>query len=709
MTSPIQRILILHLGLHETCHDGASLGEDASLEEIAEQILYYHQDIKDCGGGENNHETLMEEAVQFLGLCTALYSLPLSLELSEIGNVTDAPFDESDQNDERIRRNSRTKAIYFEKSTLVFVPLEESSSFTTSNNTSSSILAVVQIARSRCPGNGAMSNMGNGCNPHAIRISIEKCHWLFCMLNGGGITQRLQQSTGTKDNSQQGTYGGMNDLFRILKEIQKNKVRLKGGVSQKNVETQRIQSQLDVLKDELQSLRRNLPIQAIRRDLDAHYKEYLSNFLIVVSRNGGAGRCLVEVMPVPIAQDSACHVLQLSPSFASPSTIEAMKQSTNQILKSHCPSTGDAVGLLGICTFHNGQLLHCASSPEITIDNTCANILMAFMASYKVKMTHHTASANGLSIRGMAGTLNNNDAADVNTQSTTNQDCKSMNRKSHFLSAPPSFMLSDGRESYNIELGGEKKQWIWAPRIHLPSFHGVMEYSTCANMVMFECLQFSFLIILNLPPPQNHGTKDIADIPMLTMKLEEELTQAVFLTENTDKGGSASMEWTNSPGQEIVLLDRGQHGLVLLQDPSTPFSRRDPKRNHPNQKHKQRRFLGFGSKTKESAVASSCQLLATNTLALAEWSALGLDCRHLLMARLPLDVCLAFDDMVNEMVRRKRNSQVEMCTCMPYGWIYGFGRGDKEVYMFFDNSIYVTVADVTSAARRIQEMFLASF
>ena len=42
---------------------------------------------------------------------------------------------------------------------------------------------------------------------------------------------------------------------------------------------------------------------------------------------------------------------------------------------------------------------------------------------------------------------------------------------------------------------------------------------------------------------------------------------------------------------------------------------------------------------------------------------------------------------------------------MHYGWIYAFGKGDKEIYVFFDGSIYITVADVQPAESRIQETF----
>ena len=98
-----------------------------------------------------------------------------------------------------------------------------------------------------------------------------------------------------------------------------------------------------------------------------------------------------------------------------------------------------------------------------------------------------------------------------------------------------------------------------------------------------------------------------------------------------------------------------------------------------------------------------------------EWASLGLDCRHLLASHLHLDVILAFDDMMNEVSERRDSKQLtsdsgvfELCTCMTLGWVYAcaFELKDIELYAFFDNSIYVTVADVQIAVGEIKENYL---
>ena len=55
-----------------------------------------------------------------------------------------------------------------------------------------------------------------------------------------------------------------------------------------------------------------------------------------------------------------------------------------------------------------------------------------------------------------------------------------------------------------------------------------------------------------------------------------------------------------------------------------------------------------------------------------------------------------------------RSTVLELCTCMPFGWVYACSTGhdEKEVYAFFDSSVYVTVADVQTASLKIHEQFL---
>jgi hypothetical protein len=366
LPSPIQRILIIHFNLYEQCMNGESLGEGASLEELSEPILYYHHDrhIDNGVAGRTDSnatsEYLMEEAVQFLGLCTALYTFPSSLTLSKTN--------EEVCSSNAFENHDKTKAIYFEKSTLLFIPLESSID----------IVAVVQIARpSICE---FTSNTGSG-DPLAIQSSIERSHRLFCLLNGGGVLYRLNGST-LETSEKCRPYQGMDKLFGLLKQLRQAKQQLLRCDDEEDKHEQ-LNAQAMALVDEIGSLRQGLTIQSIRRDLDAHYGVYLSDFSLVASRNGGAGRCLVEVPHVPIAQDSGAHILQVPPSLANPHSVMLLTNAIHETLRAHAPENVDTHRLDAVSLFHEGQLLHSETLPEshLSVSRECASMLMAYMAS----------------------------------------------------------------------------------------------------------------------------------------------------------------------------------------------------------------------------------------------------------------------------------------------------------------------------------------
>jgi hypothetical protein len=725
---------------------GQSLGEGASLEEISEQILYYHRDRRiGIALAEDNEgnvslgmESLMEEAVQFLGLCIAFYSLPSSLELfqttkNEGDDHSDYPATTTEMGD-----NDKTQAIFLNNSTLVFIPLESSPN----------ILAVVQV--SRLYQNGIKSDTGSG-NPLAIRASIERTHALFCMLRGGGVLNRLtatlSKSATSNALSTGCPYQGMEKLFLLLKELRKSRAKLsRMDTSLEEACYEETRRRIEGVQEEIRLLRQKLPIQSIRRDLDAHYKEYLSEFSLVVSRNGGAGRCLVEMMPVPIAQDNGSHTFQVPPSFVAPNTVGSLKQSIHQIIKSHSKSSTEENKnsiLVGISTFHSGQIMHSSTKfdDKLSLSNDSASLLMAYMASYRTKLNHLATTRDSLVETNATDNSSSNPSFNVFRRSLADEPPRnlldnviddelnwsqnSLHHRGRFLSRPPSFMLSASHQTYSLGTDGQD---IWAPLVHLPMARSQGNDTNAGttfrtHMVLFDFFDFSFLLFLDLPLTKDHCPGELFNSRLLLMKLEEEISEAVLLALNDgnndiqeNESFTTTMEWTNGPGQDIILLEASNRKLILFQDPIHPALRRGAKKKTSNKLEKSppRRFLGFGPKKKGNVISQSSKQGATAL----EWSALGLDCRHLLASRLPLDVCLGFDDMINEVSRRKQNyvngdtssppgetTTLELCTYMACGWIYAFGKGDKEIYAFFDNAIYVTVADVQAAALRIQETF----
>lgn len=770
--SPIQRILLIHLNLHEACTGEKSLGEGASLEELSEQILYYHRDRRigitlaedEDGNLTLGMGSLLEEAVQFLGLCTALYTLPSSMEVSA-ASASDLEKD-------------RTKAIYFGNSTLVFIPLEESLDF----------VAIVQVAR--LYQNGTKSDTGSA-NPLAIRASIERCHHLFCMLRGGGVLYRLQTMSSRntaasiynrndEKRPHQYPYRGMDMLFSLLKDIRKCKQQ-QSRLNPSGADFEALSGKIISLQDEVRKLRHTLPMQSIRRDLDEHYKEYLSEFSLVVSRNGGAGRCLVELMPVPIAQDCGSHTFQLPPTAVTPESVESLGQSIRQIIENHSsklshtkdfnllgrsihqvlqsPSKerGDknGVSLLGISLFHGGQLLKSyAYSDKVSIPAESASLLMAYMASYRTKINAVASLRHGVGGRSTASDpqLGLSRLA-LSFRSTTDDppslipdriggsslSCPDRNgdlQRGQFMPSPPQYMMSNTLDRAYTISRGDQGQDIWAPLVHLVldsttrDLEGKGDHNRIwdTHMILFEFLHFSFLLFLKIPSAASITPEVKSSAKLLLMKLEEDLSETVLLVhhrERNDANGSeigALRKW-NEPGQDVVIIEPRKHRLVLFLDPKASLSpsRWQPKKEESTMSSgNRRRFLGFGPRRSDKNDANFFQHASSSTS--LEWSALGLDCRHLLASHLPLDVCLAFDDMINEVSRRRvaqhwqwsKSStesdaylnEVELCTSMPHGWIYALGKGDKELYAFFDSSIYVTVADVQSAVLKIQEQLL---
>lgn len=748
--SPIQRLLIVHWNLHELC-TSSLLSENASTEERSEEILYYQHNnsssstcpseilLEDeeswnhLGNTTTTSVSSVEEAVEFWGLCKALYTLPEALKSMAADGDGDAQKEEDED---------RTQSIYFGDSILVFVPLEEDESPSSVN-----VLAIVQVGR--LYQNGTISDTGSA-NPLALRASVQRTHRLFCMLRGGGVVHRLINNEGNRRGGhrhQRGScpYPGMDELYDLHKSIRKTTDAMARGGSSSDHDDEKIQE----LRKRVQLLQSRLPIRSLRKDLESHYQEYLGHFLEAFLRHGGPGRCLVETMPIPIAHDSGSHTFQSLPCWFV-DTKESFRASIRTILRQSLSSSSS---LVGIAVFRESQLLFSVSE---TYDLSCeiVSLLMAHMASYRTRM-HHAAAMGTQQLqprqqRQLASTLlqhepqpgllkwwtshilpmvdeppNSHVATgdEEHTQSTTIDGGK---RGGRFVPSPPTFMLGTYDQTHSIEFGDTN---IWTPRVHLPlaEISGVKETdSKCGedddeesvvshhHLAVFEVMGFSFLLFLDLPPLQ----EDSHEIQRFFGNLEDELSGAAAdafheTTLPPDEFSSRLAEYKKKPGQDIVFLDRSKQRMALLLNPGRGSRSKKPNRSSkpPTNNINTRRFMGFGPKRRvdtATTIGTGGQAPSHRSTTL-EWSALGLDCRHLLASRLPLDVCLAFDDTIHETFLQRTNATIvtpfENCTSVPNGWIYAFALDQKEIYVFFDNSIYVTVTDVQSAVLQIKEMF----
>jgi hypothetical protein len=748
--SPIQRLLIFHLNFAEKCMNGHALDEGASLEELHEQILFYHRDrrltdnseeIDGTGSSQNvsyhdDNGDLIQEAVQFVGLCTALHSLPDSLGEAEL-------------------QGDRTKEVYFGDSTLVFVPLESSSS---------DILAVAQVSRLYL--RGSKSDIGGG-NPFAVRSSIERCHKLFCLLRGGGIIHRLQSTNSghsLQKNGTQSAYPGMGQLYTLRRELRRLQNRSSRLSDSAEDERTSIDEQSGRLEADIQALTNDLPIQLLRRDMGVHYNEYLGDLSVVVSRIGGSARCLVETIPAPLAVPSGMHVLQCPPVTPSTYCSVNLGLAVRQILDEIECSGDKTYRLLGISSFLHGQLIfthaqasilsHLESSiqrAEITNETAC--LLMGYVTSYSSKIDHHGAPSHSNSVPqrppqqrlGLKrltfsfGALVDEAPHNLNdgNESSSNEDDQRVSGR--FLSPPPLFMLSPLDRTHSFE--GPNNTKVWAPLIHLPLLlvceYKVQYVEVDAFAIRFELRDFSFLIYFmsrTQEDPLAEGT--ISYLPRLedlALGLSDAVHSAAGEGDSVGTSSDASDfilksevvlgEW-DELGQDVIFVNRSQHKMILFSDRKQAAVKSRVKQRAPGRKTP-RRFLGFGTDSKTTRPDKSASPSREPSRLESDWSALGLDCRHRLASHLPLDIVLAFDDMMNEVRKVREGKQiadshrrlrwppspsnsnddrcVELCTCMRQGWIYAFTQNEHELYAFFDDSIYVTVADVQSAARRIRK------
>jgi len=735
MTTSIQRILIFHQNLPEACKQ-PPLGEGASVDELQESILYYHRYATDSIHDETSRKDHAEEVVQFLGLCSALYQLPSNF----VPSASNSSLSEQE----------RTKYIRFESSTLVFIPLEGGGSTSSGD---SNILAVVQVTR-------------GGGNPLAIRQSIEDHHELFCLLRGGGITKRLAVCLSS-----------MGELYQLLKRIRKTRGRIDRGISpgtkSQNADsrsttttTTAVEEDIEQLQRQVKILRTRSPISTLRTDLDAHYQDYLDHHSLVQSRNGGAGRCIVETIPKPITSLSAMidNTTQKVPSMLplSQSILKTLDGETRNLLDDHVTDR-----LLGIATFCDGELLHTHWSisvltpllnmkdeegwttstsqiNDVKVPDSQLRQLLRYFASYREKMallpTPTAMSSNIIPVSTSVLGIQNILPSYSDHQHELSMTTLRMPETGQYLPPPPPFMLNatNGEPAY-FEMSFQEKAWTIPVHLSMKirtvvPRGSVAEATTyerllAAHSVLYDFEDFSFLLFLGRDVQAENA--DTLLFSTLQLRLNELVSRSGFGNEFIRT--RSPIDW-NEPGQDILVVNRLRSQVRWVSQ--RPAGRHVPHSNpvHDINSGRPRSFFGLPiplvkkrAPSKPSEVRLSYDIL--------EWAALGLDSRHLLASHLHLDTLLALDDMMNELEWRRRREQtrihlaendesrrrstsssgcvttLELCTCMPTGWVYACStmNGGSEVYAFFDSNVYVTVADVQCAITKVKEQLLLGY
>jgi hypothetical protein len=668
---PIQRLLIVHLKLAELS-TGNSLDESASTEELCEQILYFYSssaiDPSDTDAQEETYS--VEEAIQFTGLCSALYSLPASIDPVQA-------------------EEDHTREIYLDNCCIVFQPLEGGKD----------IIAVAQIARRPPHLSGS-----HGGTPSAVGAAILRSHRLFCLLRGGGIHKRLATSASSNVYDDKCIlYDEMSLLFKLRKQAR----RIEAKSARLSAPDKEMQDELQTIQAELESLLPTLLIRFLREDLRLHYDAFLGDLTQLATENGASCRSLVQALPTPIALPSGSHLIGSTPSVLNASTSQ-LDLAVQSLLERTGTLQGDTrPSLLGISTFDRGQFAFTRmlqSNTSSTVSNETACALMGYLASFRFEMRkqHDRLTKTGSStpprlkqpFRPLAALSFGTGVDEARPQDIP------MASKEGFLAPPSLSLLCPSDEGHDFN-GCQDDDRVWAPLVDLALCscdditQDLPSIKTRVSLYDYEDLSFLLYIL-----PISDEEENDSSYKDLFHKCATQISSALSQTQAPDERQSDSshlrqgmlMETRHweQPGREIVFIDRSNQTLVLfshrIRDANNNVSSNE--RSHNPGKEAMHRF--FKSSTK------SPQQINPN-----------FDCRHFLASHLSLDSVLAFEDVMDEVCQsqsaenRDENRPIEICTFIPEGWMFANADRGRELYVLFDSKLYVTVADVQTAALQI--------
>ncbi len=702
------------------------LDESASFEESCEQILYYFDNRLEYAA-ENASEKQdpflyhprIPEAVQFVGVCTALYSLPTSMDPEQETSKDNSEF------------------VYLKKSLLVFVTLE----------LCPLVVAIVQVARTQNNDDDEMVECVG--SPLAIKLSIQKSYHMFQLLRGGGIHHRLKNSidASSVEDPSENVYPGMGRLYELRKRVRKardqNKIR--------DAESQISDQEIRDIERNIEDLELKLPITSLRADLSVHFNDLMEE-LTVIGRWRGVKRCLVDALPTPLSLMFESHRKSSSQPRLSSELFNRLLGSIQDIMNHHW-APGDPF-LLGITTFWANQLIstiytpsesskqmHCRSCFEVSPKS--AHLIMQYVASYRYKiMIHHHANHSAATtpprfhIQRLQLPFESTDGPSGDDPESVVGDDVSQTRLGQFFSPPPLSMLSATDSVHDVH--GPKGERIWTPRFYLPQGDqgnpARPDTFIEVHALVYEVNDFCFLLHFapdavfsqgscangNISPPaippvqQNFSNK----LETISRKLTEGVDYLVSDRKPEASNSlpadsvvhfppftTSSLDWKES-GQDTIFVDRTSNQIIVfsdrLADASAKRTQISPSRS-PSR--------GFLSRLK-SRKSQRPSARARKAASAPNGQATGLDCLHILASMITSEALNALDDVITEVQeRRKQISGNDVCfwevvTFSAHGWIYARTHGQKEIYILFDSSLYATLADVQNAASRIREELL---
>jgi hypothetical protein len=168
---------------------------------------------------------------------------------------------------------------------------------------------------------------------------------------------------------------------------------------------------------------------------------------------------------------------------------------------------------------------------------------------------------------------------------------------------------------------------------------------------------------------------------------------------DVDHQQHVSIRLWNKSGQDVIVIDRRDQTLVLFIDPDRAHKPSDVLAKNGISP------IAAGGGLFSPLKSPVSQSSPSKRPDCSRSSVLGLDCRYKLASQLNPDSLFALQDAMEE-VRNSSNHDdqtFEMCTLISKKWVYAYRNGDKELYALFDSSVFVTLANVQSAAIEIRK------
>ena len=726
----VEKLLIFFPNLPMICE--GTMNESSSMDELTQHVLYfYHGDRVACwnmeckeGEGASHTAYANESTVQFLGLCEALLTFPRAF---------------GDDQDEKARE------VRFGNSTIVFCPLEKGGE----------ILAAVQVS--------------NDSNTLAIRTSIQRSHDLFCLLRRGGILPRLRSSHDTPNDAQRKfpeqpsffvmskrsldrerdniappqlsavdvafqskfplqespnpngsgldenlvlndgcIFPGMKTLYQLRKTIRKTANSLSKLSTVLELQQNAIEEELETITLNVDMLCSLLPITSLRRDLTAHYDDFLQQASF-------SNKCLVEMVPRPL-DESTCSASLGVPGMAN------IRQTITSLLKHSCQvSEATDPHLVAISTFYRGTLLFNQSLLDIKEDSTnsvipnkTASEIMRYMTYYEQRMQLQPSKQLPLRLRrrttstsrlqqSIQDSLLQLNLSDRTVIETAQQDLVTFG---NYLSSPPLSMLNIADELYDICDSGLGN--VWTPLFYIlvdgryypvkvarytvkdVTFlvyvdAGELRESTesfekSAN-ALYEDYFSGMAFPATVAPSSSVAAGSDAEGQKPFADLLAKISWILSVCVNEAAAGDASMPTSpytvsQEKGIDVVYIDRCTDDVVFQLSQSERMGR----------------------------VAKATRGVSTERDE-SDDGPLSSDLRHQLLTRLPPDAVSAFDDMMNEIHGKADNDGVELCTFLPHGWVWAASSGTRELYMVFDPADHRTINDVAQTGARIRQFY----